>query len=103
MKEFFDDTEDDDPYAPVEISKSEGYYKDVPTTHYAITVEADFDEEFEAIIEHFELDVNGYTLEGIFLAYLEKEDEALVEHIVSFDTENSTFVAYADSKESQHR
>ncbi len=103
MKEVIDDMEYDDRYTPVEISKSEGYYKDVPTIHYSITVEADFDEEFEEIIESFDLAISGYTLEGIILARIEQENEALVEHIVSLDTEDTTFAAYADTEENQHK
>ena len=42
MKVIIDDTEYDDQYLPMSISKSEGYYKDVARTHYTIMVEATF-------------------------------------------------------------
>lgn len=102
-KEIIEDSEYDDQYLPVDISKSEGYYKDVPTTHYSITVEADFDEEFVEIIDEFDLEPNGYTLETIILAYLERVRAELLDNLVSHDTESTTFVAYADTEENQHK
>lgn len=102
MKEIIEDTEYDDEYEPVEMVKSEGYRNGVPTTFYTITVEADFDEDFKEILEEFDLDISGYNLETIILAYLEQEQAELLEHIVSFDTERTTFVCYTDTAENQH-
>ncbi|MDO1451290.1 Imm51 family immunity protein [Rhodocytophaga aerolata] len=102
MKEIIEDTEYDDQYEPVEMVKNDGFRNGVPTTFYTITVEADFDDEFVEILEEFDLDVSGYILETIILAYLEYGKAELIDNIVSFDTEMSTFVAYADTEENQH-
>lgn len=103
MKETIDDTEYDDQYEPVEIAKSEGFYHHEPATFYTITLEANFDEEFAEILRGFQLAVNGYTLEAIIQQFLEKENESLLNSIVSFDTENTIFVAYIDTEENQHK
>jgi hypothetical protein len=44
-----------------------------------------------------------YNLETIILEYLKREKAELLDTIVSFETESTTFVAYANTEENQHK
>jgi hypothetical protein len=101
MKEKLDDgTIIDDEFSPLELSISEGLKDNLPTTHFSITLEADFDEKFEEIFENFELEMSGYLLESIIIKYLESISPEIIDTL-DFDSELSTFVAYADNEENQ--
>ncbi|QHT68729.1 hypothetical protein GXP67_19805 [Rhodocytophaga rosea] len=102
MKEIIEDTIYDDEFLPCEMITSEGFRKDVPTTFYCIELATDFDEEFIEIMEEFDLEPSGYLLESIILAFIEKENESLLDKIdYPLDCEASTFVVYMNSEEAQ--
>lgn len=101
MKQDFDDFSEDDAFAPCLMLISEGVLKEgVPTTLYQINVECDLGEDFEEIVEEFGLEYSGYTLESVALAFVQSEQEDLLEFIDGYDTESTTFVIYMVSEES---
>lgn len=98
MKEEIDNYD----FYPVEMTTSEGFYKNMPTTFYSIELEADFDEDIAKLLTDLGLDNTGYVLEGIIDAFLKAEKPELRKAITGNDCELSTFVIYADTKNNQH-
>lgn len=101
MRETIYDTIYDDEFSPVEMTISEGFYKDVPTTHYSIQLEAGFDDDIDDMLLDLDLDTSGYVLESIIHKFLEAEKPELLETITGNDCESSTFVIYADTEDNQ--
>jgi hypothetical protein len=101
VEEKYEGFTEDNEFFPCVMLISEGVVKDnIQTTLFQIDVAYDLGEEFEEVIDEFDLENNGYTLEGIALAYLESEQEDLLEQIEGFDTESATLVMYLFTEES---
>jgi peptide methionine sulfoxide reductase MsrA len=103
MREIIDNVIYDDEFEPVEMVISQGEYKDVSSTHYAIQLEVDFDEEMEDILTKHDLEMSGYILESIVEVFLETENPTLLEAIIGQESEDATLVLYADTEENQRK
>lgn len=101
MREIIGDAIYDDEFHPVEMMISPGFHNGVPSIFYQITVEIEFDEDIDEILSDLDLENSGYTLESIFIKFLEIEKPELLESISGFDSESQTFVAYTSSENNQ--